>query len=44
MENNYTTIKVCDRCKINKPLNEFHLSNKKYDKGYSQWCKECRKK
>lgn len=41
---NYTTIKICNRCKINKPIKEFHLSNRKYSKGYDRWCKECRKK
>ena len=44
MQNNTTiTImenKICTKCGINKPLNEFHNSNKNKD-GKTYWCAKC---
>lgn len=35
--------KICNTCKDNKPLSEYHKNNTKKD-GLSSMCKECRKK
>lgn len=38
-----TTTKICTKCKIVKPLDEFHNS-KKGRQGKTSYCKECHKK
>lgn len=35
-------IKVCSKCKIEKPLTEFHKKKDSKD-GYSYYCKSCKK-
>lgn len=37
------TEKACSKCKIAKPLDEFHASNKSSD-GKASWCKQCTNK
>lgn len=35
-------MKICSKCKTEKPLNDFYISKKSKD-GFSYWCNFCRK-
>ena len=43
-ENNIRKIRICDKCGVEKPLDEQHYQRVKYFRdGFSYYCHECSK-